>query len=284
MDDAGAQWFVTASRVTGPTDLAELDATMLTARDLADAGLEFVVAPARAGGGEVVIRAWPDYAVSVFPFVAGVPGQWGDTFSAADRAAMTVMLAALHTASPPATPVPVRDLNPRSRTHLEMSLRERGRPWRGGPYAEPARALVSEHAAGLGTALAVFDDLIAQLTAAGSQPVLTHGEPHSGNLIRRGADYLLIDWDTAGLAPPERDLWWIIAGAGPEADQYAALTGREVSQRRLRYTGCAGTWTTSACCSATSAGHMSRIRTPRSAGKVSWGPWNDWRLSASASG
>jgi spectinomycin phosphotransferase len=63
--------------------------------------------------------------------------------------------------------------------------------------------------------------------------VLTHGEPHSGNLIRRGADYLLIDWDTAGLAPPERDLWWIIEGAGPEADLYAALTGREVSQSAL---------------------------------------------------
>ncbi len=39
VDDAGTQWFVTASRVTGPTDLADLDAAMLTARDLADAGL-----------------------------------------------------------------------------------------------------------------------------------------------------------------------------------------------------------------------------------------------------
>jgi spectinomycin phosphotransferase len=230
VDDAGGRWFVTASRLAGPADLADLQATMRAARALADAGLEFVVAPMRTRRGEVVIHGWPEYAISVFPFVDGVPGQWGDTFSTPDRAAMTEMLAVLHTAGAPAA-APVRDLSPRSRTHLEISLRERGRPWRGGPYAEPARALVAEHADGLATALAVFDDLAAQVASCAL--VLTHGEPKPNNLIRRGDDLLLIDWDTVGLAPPERDLWWILSDSGAEAARYAELTGCEVSPQAV---------------------------------------------------
>ncbi len=232
-DAAGARWFATASRLSGDEQFAELQATMGAALRLAEAGLDFVVAPVPACSGEAVIRGRPDYAVSLFPFADGTPGRWGEPLSPAGRAALSRMLAALHAATPAAGPVPVRALNPRSRLDLETSVRERGRPWRGGPYAEGARALVSEHAAGLEAALAVFDDLIAQVLAAGGRPVVTHGEPHPGNLIRRGADYLLIDWDTTGLAPPERDLWWILPGSysdgGAEADLYAALTGREVS-------------------------------------------------------
>jgi spectinomycin phosphotransferase len=233
IDATGARWFTTASRLASPEDLADLRATMRAARDLADAGLDFVVAPMRAGSGEVVIRAWPDYAISLFPFVDGVPGQPGDALSAADRAAITDILAALHAAHPPAGTVPVRDFSPRSRSHLEISLRERGRPWRGGPYAEPARALVTEHADSLATALTAFDDLAAQVAASAAGLVLTHGEPKPTNLIRRGADYLLVDWDTAGLAPPERDLWWILSDSGAEAARYTELTGREISESAL---------------------------------------------------
>jgi spectinomycin phosphotransferase len=96
---------------------------------------------------------------------------------------------------------------------------------------------VSRHAAGLVAALAHFDDLAAQVAAADADLVVTHGEPHPGNLIRRGASYLLIDWDTAGLAPPERDLWWVLSGAGSgsaaEAARYAELTGHQLSQPAL---------------------------------------------------
>ena len=275
VDDAGTQWFVTASRLTGPADLADLDAAMHTARDLADAGLSFVVAPARAARGDVVIRAWPDYAVSVFPFIAGVPGQWGDTFSAPDRAAMTVMLAELHTAGTAASPVPVRDLSPRSRTHLEISLRERGRPWRGGPYAEPARALVSEQAAGLENALAVFDDLIAgshRRRRAGAHA--WRAASGQRDPARRGP--LLIDWDTVGLAPPERDLWWIIEGAGAEADRYAALTGCEVSQPALALYRLRWDLDDVGLLLGDFRRAHERTRTPRSAGTGLWGRWNGW--------
>jgi spectinomycin phosphotransferase len=231
-DVTGLRWFVTASRLTATADLADLRATMGAARDLADAGQDFVVAPVRADTGEVVIRARPGYAISMFPFADGIPLRFDDALSAADRLTVTDMLASLHTARLPGGPVPIRDLNPRSRSQLEISIRERGRPWRGGPYAEAARALVSEHADGLLAALAAFDELTVEV-AASSPLVLTHGEPHPGNLVRRGAGYLLIDWDTAGLAPPERDLWSILSDAGAEAARYAELTGHEVSPRAV---------------------------------------------------
>lgn len=227
------RWFATAVRLASPADLADLCATMGAARDLADTGLGFVVAPQRASNGDVVIHAWPDYAVSVFPFVEGMPGHSDDLPSAAERAAITQLLASLHAAHPQAGAVPVRPLSPPSRSHLEISLQELGRPWPGGPYAEPARALVTEQADGLVAALAAVDRLVAQVAAAGTGLVLTHGEPKPGNLIRRGPDYLLVDWDTAGLAPPERDLWWILSDSGVEAARYAELTGRTVSESAL---------------------------------------------------
>jgi spectinomycin phosphotransferase len=39
---------------------------------------------------------------------------------------------------------------------------------------------------------------------------------------------MLIDWDTVGLAPPERDLWMIATEAGGELRRYTELTGRPV--------------------------------------------------------
>ena len=39
---------------------------------------------------------------------------------------------------------------------------------------------------------------------------------------------MLIDWDTVGLAPPERDLWSLATETGDELRRYTELTGRPV--------------------------------------------------------
>ena len=39
---------------------------------------------------------------------------------------------------------------------------------------------------------------------------------------------MLIDWDTVGLAPPERDLWMVATETGAELQRYTELTGRPV--------------------------------------------------------
>ena len=55
--------------------------------------------------------------------------------------------------------------------------------------------------------------------------VLTHGEPHPGNTMLTAAGWLLIDWDTALVAPPERDLWSLDPGDGSILSAYADATG-----------------------------------------------------------
>jgi Phosphotransferase enzyme family len=58
--------------------------------------------------------------------------------------------------------------------------------------------------------------------------VITHGEPHPGNVLRSGNRLLLIDWDTVGVALPERDLWHVTGSDSPEAAMYSELTRRVV--------------------------------------------------------
>lgn len=44
----------------------------------------------------------------------------------------------------------------------------------------------------------------------------------------------MIDWDTVGLAPPERDLWKVVSDSGGgEARRYTEVTGRPVDPTGL---------------------------------------------------
>jgi spectinomycin phosphotransferase len=234
-DAQGGRWFVTATDLARFDSFAELDQAMSTAVRLAQAGLEFVLAPVPAAAGRAACPVGSRYAITVSPFVDGTPGRWGDPMTAADLAVVTGMLARLHAVPADPGDVPVPALELRDRGVVEAALRERAGPWQTGPYGEPARVLVNEHAASLAKALDTFDGLTAELTASAGELVITHGEPHSGNLIRSDDGLLLIDWDTVGLAPPERDLWSIVSDSGAEAAQYAQLTGRAVSEVALSF-------------------------------------------------
>ena len=59
--------------------------------------------------------------------------------------------------------------------------------------------------------------------------MITHGEPHAGNVMRTGADHVLVDWDTAALAPRERDLW-MLADEPDDLAAYRDLTGAEIDR------------------------------------------------------
>ena len=64
---------------------------------------------------------------------------------------------------------------------------------------------------------------------------MTHGEPHAGNVMRTGAGRVLVDWDTVALAPPERDLWMLVAGGTDAADLYAQATGTQLDAVALDF-------------------------------------------------
>ena len=232
--DQREQWFVTVDDLDGkgwlgrtrPAVLAGLHAAMDTAVALRDqAGLGFVVAPVPALDGQTVRPLGDRHAVAVFPFLPGTPGRWDEGLPAPDRAELVAMLAALHRADP-AVPLRRPGFGLSWRDALEAALRELGRPWTGGPFAEPARALLAGAA---GQVRGGLDTLDRWAGAPAGEIVITHGEPHPGNVIRApGGALLLIDWDTVALAPPERDLWMVATETGDELRRYTELTGRTV--------------------------------------------------------
>lgn len=89
--------------------------------------------------------------------------------------------------------------------------------WSTGAYAEPARALLHQHAGDVVRSLAAYDDLARAALRDRTDWTITHGEPHSGNVLRTADGLRVIDWDSALLAPPERDLWMLLSPTGEDA-------------------------------------------------------------------
>ena len=200
--------------------IASLD-TCRRLRD--DANLGFVVAPILSDAGRPAMRLGDRYSVSVYQYLLGRSHPFSLQGDPARRDRTLGMLIALHTAAPPVG-VPQHTFpHISSRGDLEAFLNNPADAWDEGPFGERARALFAPHADQLRTRLARFD-------RAAQQPptsvVVTHGEPHSANLMTVDNVLVLIDWDTVGLAAPERDLWLVgIDEAG--AQRYAEATGHQ---------------------------------------------------------
>jgi hypothetical protein len=211
-----------------------LAAALGAARALADSGARHVVAPTPGQDGSLLAPVTEAFTAAVYPLIEGESFSWGHPMSAEHRAALLDMVVDVH-----AAPADVRDRAPadgyaiQHRDGLEAALRERGEEAaasEAGPYAAQVARLVADHAAVLRTALATYDDLVEQaMRRTDSAMVLTHGEPHPGNTMRTADGWRLIDWDTARVAPPERDLWSMDPGDGSVHEEYVAATGRELS-------------------------------------------------------
>jgi spectinomycin phosphotransferase len=232
VDQTGSQWFVTVSDLAAPW-LPDLPAAMQTAAWLAtEAGLEFVVAPVPARTGQVVGSLDSRHALTLFPYADVAPGRLEDPVGDGGRAAIIDMLARLHTATPTGIQVPCRSLELATRHAIDQALASLGVPWKGGPYAEPGRDLLARYERPLRQAFARFDGLLGRVREAGGPHVITHGEPHPGNLLRTRAGLCLVDWDMTALARPERDLWWVIS-SDQDAARYSWRTGWTVNQDAL---------------------------------------------------
>lgn len=231
----GTRWFVTVDELeqkrltaaeSADDGFARLTASLRSAVALRETGLDFVVAPLPppGDGGGPAARLGERFAVAVYPFVAGKSFAWGE-WTAEHRGRMTEMVAAVHMAPPRAREhaladafaVPFRD-------ELEAGCAGRGST-DCGPYALPLARLLAEHAAPIRRMLDRYDGLAAAARALPARNVLTHGEPHPGNTMLTADGWRLIDWDTALVAPPERDLWSLDPGDGSVLDAYAAATG-----------------------------------------------------------
>ncbi|MEV0587081.1 aminoglycoside phosphotransferase family protein [Nonomuraea sp. NPDC050310] len=220
------RWFVTA------TDLAHRPDPGPALAAAAKLGLDCVVAPVPTPGGDLVVRAGERYGVSVFPLVEGESGHFGQRLPGERRRVVLDALAELHGRRAPVG-LPVHSPVPESRPHLDRALAALDQPWTAGPYGEPARKLVRAEAARLRARLAEFDHTAATLDGRANM-VVTHGEPHPGNLLWHDGRVKLIDWDTVALAHPERDLWLAATEPG-DLDHYAHVSGREPDPRLLGF-------------------------------------------------
>jgi spectinomycin phosphotransferase/16S rRNA (guanine(1405)-N(7))-methyltransferase len=232
-DPSGRRWFVTADdleqkRLSDQDPLearfARLRASLAAACDLRDCGRSFVVAPVLAGDGEPVARVGARFAVAVYPFVDGQAFEWGEFPTPEHRLAVLALLAAVHTAPAAARRHALADdFTLPQRGELEAACDPAREAPDRGPYARAASLLLRRHAAPVRRLLARYDELARRARAMPGRTVLTHGEPHPGNTMRTADGWVLMDWDTVLVAPPERDLWHLDRGDAFEA--YARATG-----------------------------------------------------------
>lgn len=183
------------------------------------------MAPVPAAGGEPLVRAGDQFGVALYPFVDGQSFAWGDFAGPAHRCAMLRLIIAVHTAPRGAARHALADdFTVPHRDELEAAVGSAGAA-DCGPYARPAALLLVQNAVPIRRLLARYDALVAAGRSRASATVLTHGEPHPGNTMLTPGGWLLIDWDTALMAPPERDLWSLDPGDGSVLGRYADATG-----------------------------------------------------------
>lgn len=217
---------------------AALDRAYRTAAALRDeAELDFVIAPLPDAQGAVLRRVSERYAVSVAPLIDGESSEWGPYETADERRLISAMLGRLHgaTRQVPAGLARTEDFAIPSRGALEDALRELGRPWTTGPFAEPARRALGETANSIERRLRDYDELVASARMDIGGWVVTHGEPHRANVVRGpNRRRYLVDWDTTLIAPRERDLHMVLDHERTGWDEYRAVVATELDDDMIR--------------------------------------------------
>jgi spectinomycin phosphotransferase/16S rRNA (guanine(1405)-N(7))-methyltransferase len=234
-DGAGPRRFVTVDELENKrlsaseplaAGFARLSAALAAAMDLRACGAEFVVAPVPTRDGEPLARVHDRFGVAVYPFADGQSFGPGEFSSPAHRLSVLGLLVDTHTAPQAASRRALADdFALPCRDELETACAPAGEVADCGPYARPVSLLARQHAPPLHRLLARYDALVLAARARGARTVLTHGEPHPGNTMLTAEGWVLIDWDTALVAPPERDLWDLDPGDGSILEAYAQATG-----------------------------------------------------------
>jgi spectinomycin phosphotransferase len=232
LDDLDDKPFLGASR---SLVLANLRRALEIAATLHREGLEFVFAPLPTHGGDVLVPITHRYVLSLYPFLRGTTYPWGEPLPSTEREQLLDTLVRLHGSTPHAARLAhTVAVGFARRANLEAALHAVHTPWCTGPFGESARALFLQRAEDAAWMLGAYDQLATDVAERGAPLVLSHGEPHPSNVMAIGGRLKLLDWDTVGLAPPERDLWWLATDTDTYMKRYTAQTGRAVDAQALK--------------------------------------------------
>jgi spectinomycin phosphotransferase len=207
------RWFVTADDVTAADRLEELLDTYAAVRELAGRGHHVVVATLPPAGADpaavgVVVGG---VLVTVTGYLEGAPGS-GEYADDNQRSLLAGALGELHAEVAPGRARPWRP-GPPGRRELGQLLASVDSPWPSGPFGDPVRAAVRGQAETLERLLVRYDELAAGAIAHRADWVVTHGEPHTANVLWLPAGPVLVGWASMRLAPRERDLRTVLRGA-----------------------------------------------------------------------
>lgn len=182
---------------------------------LARRGVRGVAAPLTSREG----RLWTEREgcrLSVVPWVSDTRALAGGT-TAAHWTAYGRLLAAVHASEIAAEAASMLPREEHTHEHVRAALTSLETALRS-PADAQARTFVAEwhrDAAGarVSELLEHADLLGRRLRDRRATAVICHGDPHLGNLlVGDGDDVWLVDWDDAVLAPPERDLMFVLGG------------------------------------------------------------------------
>lgn len=233
VDDLESKAFLKDSSMTA---FEALSKAFAVAQELRNQELGWVVGPLTGTDGRLLHWLDARHSIAVFPYVAGITTE--TYVSEAEQTNVVELLAELHQATATVQTLARREtFRLPHRAHLEGVLVSDDDRWTAGPYAEPARTLLHDHAQVVRRLLVEHDRLAEEAQRAQAGWTITHGEPHSANVLRTQNGLRIIDWDTVLLAPPERDLWMLVPqdSSGPVAHRYTEITGHHVGKDLLRF-------------------------------------------------
>ena len=235
------QYFVKLRR--GPFD----ELSVAVPSFLAGVGLQQVIAPLRTSAGQLAFRLDP-YTLALYPFVEGVDG-YAAALTEQHWAALGAAIKRLHTVRlPPAIRRGLQRETYASRYRqrvVAFQARLHGSRLADSIAAELA-ALLQARAVEVRQLVDGAERLARALQARPQVVVLCHADLHNGNLLLSPDGALhIVDWDTALLAPKERDLMFVGSGlrrAGDEAQAaawfYQGYGPAEIDPLALAYYRC----------------------------------------------
>ncbi|WP_167464676.1 phosphotransferase [Nocardia brasiliensis] len=186
------------------------------ARLLEESGLAFVLAPLRGVDGRVS-RMLGDRPLLVSKYE---PVREALSLSATEIGAVIEMLNQVHR-STPAVELLSEDFELSFADDIIWAMRRAdSTPPHSGPFSAPLTELIRSHRTQLRALRAELSRLAETWRVDKPRFVLTHGEPGTGNILRRPGGLMLGDWGELMWGPPERD-WFHLRrsfGAAPEAD------------------------------------------------------------------